>query len=218
MKKKHHYRLCFIFFMIFFFQLGAINGSAGNEPNEFKFYNIGVKDTKDTAEEKLNAIGFQCLQGKAMFLDIKKVQKQGISKITTEKIEELITIDNIFKDYGQGIDPKGLSMSVLGCLPPEDSPFAFSKFYFSEFDQKLLSIGIMIKQFDLVKEKMNLKFGPCLSKGYCESDNSILILAQFNELHLKIYFYESLKSHYEEIKKLLEFKNKKIVEKIDEAF
>jgi hypothetical protein len=48
---------------------------------------------------------------------------------------------------------KDMPINLIAFGPPEDSPFAFSTYYFSEFDQKILAIMIEFEDYELVKDK-----------------------------------------------------------------
>jgi len=218
MKAKHLCILSFLCLIIIFPQHGLIKASSYNMINEFKFYDIGAEDTKHTTAKKLDANRFKCGSGKATFLDFGDIQKQSINRKITEKIEEIIDMDKNFEDYGKRLSFMDMPINLIVCGPPEDSPFAFSTYYFSEFDQKILAVMIEIENYELVKDKLALKFGSCILDGYCESDKGILFLVNISGLRLQVYFYENLKSHYKKIKELKMINEKNTDERFDEAF
>jgi hypothetical protein len=186
--------------------------------NDFKFYNIGAEDTMETAKEKLAANGFQCLQAKATFLAISKVQEQRRGGKTTEKLEDIMAMDKVFEVYGKGLDYQEMPIDVIACKPLDDSPFAISTYFFSIFDHKILAIEINVEKFEIVKDKLTLKFGACLLERYCENENSILILIQNQGWHMKAYFYENLKPHFDKINEQKALKDKNIEQQINDAF
>jgi len=218
MKAKPLYTTSIVCIIIVFFSFEIIGASSDNLQNEFRFYNIGPEDSKDTAAKKIDINGFQCLQGKAAYFHFEAIHKQSIYQKKTERIEEFIAMDEDFKNFGEGIPIKDLPVDILHCRPPENSPFEESTFYFSTFDHKLLAIGIEIKRFDLIKDKLTSKFGSCITKGYCEIGNSMMILAEIRGLHLKVYYYGNMKSHYNKLKEQRALKDKKMMEQNKEAF
>ena len=218
MKAKHLCTFFIVCLIIIFSQHGIISAASDTMLNEIKLYGNGAKDTKDTAAAKISAKGFQCGSGKATFLEFKDIQRQSISQKITEKIEKIIALDEDLKKYGEGLSIKDMPINLIVCGVLENSPFAFTTYYFSEFDQKILAIMIEIENNELVIDKLAMKFGSCILKGYCESEKSILFLVNISGLRLQVYFYENLKSHYDNIKKKNAMNDKKMEEKLNEAF
>jgi len=186
--------------------------------SNFKFYNVGAQDTTETATKKLTANGFQCGLGKSTFLGIKYVQEKKSERNTTEKIEKIMAMDKDLENFGEGLEYKEMPIDALICTPLEENPFSISTYLFSKFDQKILAIEIKVENFELVKDKLASKFGSCILDGYCESEDSVLILVQNGEWHLHVYFFENLKPHHKKIKNLKAVKDKKFKEEINEAF
>ncbi len=207
--------LCFI---IVFSQQNVINASSTRMLKKFTFYGIGVGDTKETVANKLNTNGFQCGEGKASDVGIRNVIELRGEHKPTELIGKLLAIDKDLKDHGQGLAIKDMPVDVIGCSSIVNSPFTFSEYFFSKFDGNIVAIDIGIEKINIVKEKLTSKFGSCVSEGYCESDNSVLILTQKRGWSLHVYFFENLKLHHNKIKGLKDLRDKKVKEKIDEAF
>ena len=218
MRAKHNYITSIFCLIIVFFQYSLFGASSNTLHEEFKFYDIGPEDSKDTAEKKIDANGFQCLQGKAAYFHFEAIYKQSIYQKKTKKIDEIIAMDNDFKKFGEGIAIKDLPVDLFYCRPPENSPFEESAFYFSTFDHKILAIEIEINRFDLIKDKLTSKFGSCITEGYCDIGDSIMILAEINGLQLKVYYYGNMKSHYNKLKEKRALEDKKMIEQNKEAF
>jgi hypothetical protein len=204
--------------MLLFLQLCFFCPAYGKKQNEFKFYNIGSVDKLTTAIEKLNSNGFSCVQGKAFFLNIKSFQEHGKNRKTPDKIEEVMTIDKTYEKMGKGLSYDEMPIEVIDCIPPADSSFVYTTFYFSKFNQKILTIKIGIEKINILREKLIRKFGSCISDGYCESEESILFLIHEGDWHLHSYFFKNIKQHDEKLKKFIELKTKKLEESIDKAF
>ena len=133
-------------------------------------------------------------------------------------LENLLSMDKDLRDQGQGLDYRDMPIDVLACNPPKESPFGFSTYPFSSFNQKILAIEIEIEQIDMVKEKLASMFGKCILEGYCENKDSILILRQNRRWSLHVYFFENLKPHHKKIKNLKTVRDKKQDEQLKEAF
>ena len=218
MKIKYLCAFCILFVITLCPRYNPINASSDKILNEFKFYNIGVEDTKDAALKKLTDNGFHCAPAKATFLGIEETQKIRLDQKPKEIIDDLIAMDRDLKEYSNGIKYKDMPIDVLACNPPADSPFDFSTYSFSISDKSILVIDIEIKKFDILKEKLTSKFGSCILEGYCQGQDNIVILIKNKVWQLHVYFYNNIKPHYEKIKKLKNSKDKKLKEKINDAF
>ena len=192
--------------------------SSDKHYSDFKFYGIGATDTLTTVKEKLNANNFPWARGKAVYLGMNRVQKNRISQKTTKNLEMTMAMDSDLKDFGEGLAYEDMPIDTIDSGFPEDSPFNSVSYFFSSFNHKILLIEIMIAKSDVIKEKLSSKIGSCIMDGYCENENSILIVTQNSGWNLHVYFFENLKPHYEKIKKLKAVKDKKIKSDIDEAF
>jgi hypothetical protein len=218
MKTKCFFTSIILWFFIFFPPQSVLNAASVDMLTEFKFYNIGYKDTMETAKDKLDSNGFDCGSGKSTYLDIRSVQKQMKGRKAAKKLETIMAMDKDLEDYGKGLPHKKMPINVIACNHLENSPIKFSTYFFSGFDQKILAISIEIEKSETVKDKFISKYGTCMLNAYCESRDSLIIFSQNHGLYLNMYFFENLKFHHKKAKELKALKDKKDGEKIDEAF
>ena len=225
MKPKHTCTFSIFLFILFLSLPSATSASSAKTSassakmiDNFKFYNVGSQDTSSTTTQKLTANNFRCGPGKSTFLGIKYVQEKRVGQKTTEKINAIIDADKDLEEFGEGLKYEEMPIEVAICSPKGENPFSISTFLFSEYNQKILAIEIRIKNFELLKDKLTSKFGTCILDGYCENEDSVLILVQNGDRQLHVYFLENLKPHHEKIKKLKDVKKKKIKKSVEEAF
>ena len=218
MRTIHYSALIFLWVNLFFTDMGFASERSDKMINQFKFYKIGGEDTVDTAAEKLDTINYHCVRGNATFLETKSVQNSLHNQKASERIKELVVMDEVLEDHGRGLEIEEMPIEALVCTPPDKYPFSTSAYFFSGFEKKLLTFWIKIRKIDMVREKLVAKFGYCVKEGYCEGENSVLFLVDKNGWHLHVYFFNNIKSHYERIKRIVELNNEKIKENINEAF
>ena len=218
MRISHFLSLLLIEIIIFLPQQSPLFASSDTSTGSVTFYGIGADDIKATASEKLAALGFDCGTAKSGYLGIRTIQDRTPSLKSNEKIRELASIDDDLKEFGKGLDYEEKPINVLVCSPLKDNPFKSSIYFFSKFDQKILAIQTEIEKIEPVKERLTSKFGECISKGYCENNESILILSRHGAWSLNIFFFENIKSHYKNLKNLKAEKDKKQNEQLNKAF
>jgi len=142
MKSKQLRASFFLWLLLFIFPSSFFCATYGMDQIEFKFYDIGSNDTLTTSVEKINQNGFQCIKGKASFLDIKKSQDGREIRKPNEKIEEALAIDNASKKIGNGLPYEEMPIDVMDCNKSENNSFLYTTFYFSKYNQKILAIKI----------------------------------------------------------------------------
>jgi hypothetical protein len=218
MRSSHLPFLLVIAIIIYFPQQYLMATSSDKMPSSFKFYEVGANDTIAIAAKKLAENGFDCASAKSKFLGVRNIQGKTGKLKHYEKIRKLRTIDEDIEEFTKGLEYEEIPIDALVCTPPKDSPFIVSTYFFSGFNQKTLAIDIEIEKFDLVEDKLTSKFGSCISEGYCESEDSIVILTKSKIRKLHVYFLNNIKPHYEKIKKLKELKDQNLKEKLNQAF
>jgi hypothetical protein len=204
--------------MLFFSCLNLAKAASDKNPHEFTFYNISHEDTMNIAAEKLRLKGFECGLGKSTYLGTNDIRVLQNSQKSIDKIEKIINMDKLLEASGKGLEFEQMTIDVLLCPPLEGSPFSASLYIFSGLDHKILAIRVGLEKFQNVSDKLKAKFGSCISEGYCEIGKSILILSKKMKWPFQVYFFDNLKLHYDNIKKKKEMSEKKIEEKLNEAF
>ena len=127
-------------------------------------------------------------------------------------------MDRELKEFGKDLDFKDMPIDVLICSPLAASPFADSMYLFSGYNQKLLAINIEIEKFEMVRNRLITKFGSCISEGYCEIGNSVLLLDEKNQWALQVYFHHNLELHLKDVQMKKAINEKSIEKKLNEAF
>jgi hypothetical protein len=211
--------LSFILFLIIFSFMSVTTDAANvKSSGEFKFYDIGENDTKATTSTKLSAKGFTFLNGKATHFGIRKMKDKFSFHKNSGKMDEIAAMDDDFERFGEDLKIKDMPIDLIGCSVVDNDLFGHSRFYFSAFDNRILAIVIEIQNFNLVKEKLAIKYGSCIAEGYCEIGDSILTTVNTKIKYLQVYFYKNLKSHHNMIKKMKVQKEERSVKRFDEAF